>query len=200
MSIGYDRVMPAPARTSRPVILAAARAILEERGPEALTMQAVAERVGVRAPSLYKHVPDRAGLVRAVIADVMGDLVRALAIPRPSPDPRTDLRRIARRYRAFVRANPAGYGLLFAIPETGVVVDEAALADLGRPIVAATARLVGEGDALPQARTFVAWAHGFVSMELAGAFRLGGDLEVAYATGLETILAGISGRANPPAD
>jgi hypothetical protein len=99
-----------------------------------------------------------------------------------------------------VRANPAGYGLLFAIPETGVVVDEAALADLGRPIVAATARLVGEGDALPQARTFVAWAHGFVSMELAGAFRLGGDLDVAYATGLETILAGISGRANPPAD
>jgi len=69
---------------------------------------------------------------------------------------------------------------------------------VGRPIVGATARLVGDGEALPLARTIVAWAHGFVSMEQAGAFRLGGDLEVAYATGLEVILDGISGRANPP--
>ena len=77
-------------------------------------------------------------------------------------------------------------------------IDEAALADLGRPIVAATARLAGERDALANARTIVAWAHGFVSMELAGAFRLGGDLDAAYAAGIEVILAGISGRANPP--
>jgi AcrR family transcriptional regulator len=190
--------MPAPARTSRDAILAAARAILEERGLDALTMQAVAERVGVRAPSLYKHVPDRVGLLRAVIDDVMADLVTALAIERPAPDPRADLRRVARRYRAFVTANPAGYGLLFAAPTPGATIDEAALADLGRPIVTAAARLVGEPEALPVARTFVAWAHGFVSMELAGAFRLGGDLDVAYATGLEVILSGISGRVSPP--
>ena len=191
--------MPAPARTSREAILAAARTVLEESGPDALTMQAVADRVGVRAPSLYKHVPDRAGLVQAVTDAVMADLVTALAIPKPSSDPRVDLRRVARRYRAFVRANPAGYALLFAGPAAGATIDEATLADLGRPIVAATARMVGERDALPAARTIVAWAHGFVSMELAGAFRLGGDLEVAYATGLEIILDGISGRADPPA-
>jgi AcrR family transcriptional regulator len=40
-------------------IVAAARAILEEGGPEALSMRAIAERLGIRAPSLYKHVPDR---------------------------------------------------------------------------------------------------------------------------------------------
>ena len=102
---------PARARTSRDAILEAARAILEESGAEALTMQSVADRVGVRAPSLYKHVADRAALVQAVVDAVMADLVTALAIPRPSPDPRTDLRRVARRYRAFVRANPAGYAL-----------------------------------------------------------------------------------------
>ena len=186
--------MPAPARTSREAILRAARALLEERGLDALTMQAVAERVGVRAPSLYKHVPDRRGLVGAVIEDVTADLARALAIPRPSADPRTDLRRIARRYRVFVRANPVGYGLLFAPPAPGSALDEAALADVGRPIVGATARIVGEGEALPLARTIVAWAHGFVSMELAGAFRQGGDLDAAYGAGLEVI-----GRANPPA-
>jgi len=41
----------------------------------------------------------------------------------------------------------------------------------------------------------VAWAHGFVSMELAGMFRLGGDVDAAYAEGIEAILAGISERA-----
>jgi hypothetical protein len=60
------------------------------------------------------------------------------------------------------------------------------------PIVRATGRLVGEAQALESARTVVAWAHGFVSMELAGAFRLGGDLDVAYAFGIEAILAGFS--------
>ena len=45
----------------------------------------------------------------------------------------------------------------------------------------------------------MAWAHGFVSMELAGGFRLGGDLDAAYATGIDLILAGISGRASPAA-
>ena len=51
--------------------------------------------------------------------------------------------------------------------------------------------------ALEAGRTLVAWAHGFVSMELAGGFRLGGDLDAAYATGIDLILAGISGRASP---
>ncbi len=43
----------------------------------------------------------------------------------------------------------------------------------------------------------VAWAHGFVSMELAGGFRLGGDLDAAYAFGIEAILAGVSAAARP---
>jgi AcrR family transcriptional regulator len=201
MSIAYDATVmsPARARTSRDAILVAAREVLETDGLDAVTMQAVAERVGVRAPSLYKHVADRAALLQAVTDAVMAELVASLAIPRPSPDPRTDLRRVARRYRSFVRANPAGYGLLFARPGTAGSIDEVALADLGRPIVAAAARLAGERDALANARTIVSWAHGFVSMELAGAFRLGGDLDAAYAAGIEVILAGISGRANPPA-
>ena len=59
------------------------------------------------------------------------------------------------------------------------------------------ARLGGEAGALAAARTVAAWAHGFVSMELAGAFRLGGDVDDAYDTGIEVILAGVSERASP---
>ena len=47
------------------------------------------------------------------------------------------------------------------------------------------------GDALPAARTIVAWTHGFISMELAGAFRLGGDVEQAWEFGLDRILTAV---------
>ena len=58
--------MPTPERTSVEEIVAAGREILEASGPQGLTMQAVAARVGVRAPSLYKRVRDREALLTAV--------------------------------------------------------------------------------------------------------------------------------------
>ena len=58
--------MPTPDRTSLADIVAAARQILESEGLAGLTMQAVAQRVGVRAPSLYKRVRNRDDLIRLV--------------------------------------------------------------------------------------------------------------------------------------
>jgi hypothetical protein len=110
-------------------------------------------------------------------------------------DPRSDLRAAAAAYRAFVRANPNGYRLLFT-DVTDADPERSSLAALGEPVVEAMTGLVGQSDALEAARTFVAWAHGFVSMELAGGFRLGGDLDAAYAYGVESILAGVSAPAS----
>jgi AcrR family transcriptional regulator len=42
-------------------IVAIARELLEQEGPAALTVCRLAERLGIRARSLYKHLPDRAG-------------------------------------------------------------------------------------------------------------------------------------------
>lgn len=198
MSIAYDEVemSPAPARTSADAIVAAARRILEEDGLSAVTMRSVGEAVGVKGPSLYKRVPDRAALLRAVSDSVVADLSRALARADETDDPRADLRRAAMAYRAFVVCNPNGYRLLFADLPAGANPDQAGLAALGEPIVRAMLRMTGEGDALEAARTLVAWAHGFLTMELAGAFRLGGALEVAYTFGIESILTGVSELAS----
>lgn len=194
--------MPAPARTSREAIVDAARALLEESGLDAVVMSAVAERVGIRGPSLYKHVADRAALIRGVGDLVTADLRATLDRAMSTGHAATDLRALAVAYRAFVRANPNGYGLLFAHLAPDLQADPDAVADLGRPIVAAVGRLIGRDgpDALEAGRTLVAWAHGFVSMELAGGFRLGGDLDAAYATGIDLILAGISAGAPPTSE
>ena len=203
MSIAYDRrVSPAPARTSNEAIVAAARRILETDGLESVSMRAVADAVGVRGPSLYKRVPDRAALLRVVADGVIRDLERTMSLALETGDPRTDLHAALHAYRGFVRSNPSGYRLLFADLPATAVPDPERIAALGAPIVAAMAGLVGEERSLLAARTIVAWAHGFVTMELAGAFRLGGDLDAAYAFGIAALLDGVesatvSGAASP---
>ena len=188
---------PAPARTSVDAIVAAARRILEADGLAALTMRSVAEAVGVKGPSLYKRVPDREALLRAVADSVVGDLSTTMARASATDDPAADVRAAVLAYRAFVRRNPNGYRLLFTELPSGASPDPAILAALGEPVVRAMAGIAGEPRALDAARTVVAWAHGFVTMELAGAFRLGGDLENAYLFGIDAILAGVSERASP---
>ena len=51
--------------------------------------------------------------------------------------------------------------------------------------------LVGEDAALEAARLITAWATGFIDMELAGAFRLGGDVDRAFEFGLERLEVGL---------
>lgn len=176
--------------------MAAARSILESEGLPSVTMRAVADAVGVRGPSLYKRVPDHAALLRAVAASVVADLEGTLARATATGEPLADLHSVATEYRRFVHANPNGYRLLFADLPPGAGPDPASVAALGAPIVRSMVRLAGEPAALEAARTMVAWAHGFVSMELAGAFRLGGDVDAAYAFGVDAILAGVSAPAN----
>jgi AcrR family transcriptional regulator len=195
MSIAYDGDMPAPARTSVNAIVEAAREILEADGLPAVTMRAVAEAVGVKGPSLYKRIPDRAALLRAVADSVVDDLACTMARAIETGDPQSDLRATALAFRAFVHRNANGYRLLFVDLPPEASPDPAILAALGEPLVRAMVALAGEADGLEGARTMVAWAHGFLTMELAGAFRLGGDLESAYLFGIETILTGVSVRA-----
>jgi AcrR family transcriptional regulator len=184
--------IPTPARTSLDEIVTAARGIIESEGLDGLTMQRVAGVVGVRAPSLYKRVPSRGALVRLVVEGVARDLTDTLDAAATTGDPRRDLGALADALRAFAHAHPATYTLLFArLPEESQPdVDHWARASSA--VLHTVAILSGEQQALEAARTVVAWAHGFISMELAGAFHLGGDLDAAYAFGIERLAASLA--------
>jgi AcrR family transcriptional regulator len=176
--------VPAPERTSLDAIVAAGREVLEADGLAGLTMQAVAVRVGVRAPSLYKRVAGRDDLVRLVTAATVEALGARLAAVPHSGDPRRDLAELAGALRSFAHAAPAGYGLIFAPGPAAARPDPAALARASAPVLRVAADLAGPERALEAARTVTAWAHGFCSMELAGAFTLGGDIDDAFAFGV----------------
>lgn len=189
--------MPTPAHTSLDQIVRAGRTILDTEGLEALTMQRVASLVGVRAPSLYKRVRDRGALVRLIAGDIERELGEVLGRAATTGDPQRDLRAVATAFRGYARRHPAAYGLLFArLPDDWRLEPDptkATFVSLFRTI----RELVGPAHQLEAARTVVAWAHGFVSMELAGAFRLGGDVDLAFAYGIDRITAAIQ---DPPGE
>jgi len=162
-----------------------------------VTMQAVAEMVGVRAPSLYKRFANRQALVRAMADDVAADLAVALAPALQVEDPAEAVRLLANRYRAFAHRSPGAYQLLFTslLPEANPSTEANAAAAAG--LLTLTERLVGRERALEAGRLLTAFAHGFVTMELAGAFRLGGDVDEAYRFAIDSIVEGLRVTGSP---
>ncbi len=191
--------MPTPDRTSLDAIVRAGRDILEADGMAGLTMQAVAARVGVRAPSLYKRVRNRDELIGLITEAVMRDLgdrlapiaaeladVRETRSPQAAGADRA-LAAIARATREFAHAGPAGFALLFGPrhdPERPTAAITTATVE---PVLTVVAAFAGEENALNAARVFTAWAYGFLSMERAGAFNLGGDVDEAYEFGIAAL-------------
>ncbi|WP_353816667.1 TetR/AcrR family transcriptional regulator [Agromyces sp. SYSU T00266] len=188
--------MPAPAKVTPDALRAAACGILEREGVQGLTMQAVAAELGVRAPSLYKHLRDRDALVRLVAEDVATELgIRMDAVLAAGADPADAVRAIAASARRYAHEHPHGYGLIFGPLPDAARARGSAMERASAAILEAARRLSGEERALESARTITAWMHGFTTMELAGAFRLGGSVDEAWTYGLDHLVRGLASPA-----
>ncbi len=182
--------MPTPERTTLGDIVAAGTSLLEADGLAAVTMAAVAGRVGVRPPSLYKRVRSRDDLIRLLAAAELVELRRRLDAVDQGAAPRDRLEGLATAIRAYAHARPAGYRLIFSPGE--VLLDRDQIEAASAPLIDVVARLAGDDHALEAARTVTAWATGFIAMELGGAFRLGGDVDAAFAYGVRTLADAIA--------
>ena len=104
----------------REEILQAGADLLDEHGTEqAITLRAVARRIGIAAPSIYAHFPDREAIVQAVVHDAF-DVLRALLVEAQAcdEDPVARLRSICATYLRFAAESPQRYGVMFSTPWT----------------------------------------------------------------------------------
>jgi AcrR family transcriptional regulator len=155
----------------------AARALLEEEGPEALSMRRVAERLGIRAPSIYKHLPDKQSLEAVLMSDALAEQAEAFeAAVRGAADP---LGAVAAAYRDFALRRPHLYRLLTDRPLPRHLLAPGVEARAAEPLIRATG---GDVDA---ARAAWAFAHGMVTLELNGRFPPDADLDAAWRRGLD---------------
>lgn len=157
-------------------IVVAARELLDEQGVDALTMRRLAERLGIQAPSLYKHLPDKAALETAVIAIGLEDLATALdQARRAAAEPTAAL---AMAYRAFALAHPHLYLLMTNRPLPRELLPAGVEDRAAAPVLQAVGNPA-------RARAFWAFAHGMVVLELAGRFPPDADLDTAWQAGID---------------
>ena len=97
----------------RDEILVAARELLAETNDaDAVSVRAVAERVGVSTPSIYLHYADKTALLDAVCEAVFADLDQAMeAAAATTEDPFDALRLRGNCYCSFALENPEQYRL-----------------------------------------------------------------------------------------
>lgn len=89
--MGRSRTPGQRAGLTRAAVLATARTLLVERGVEALTMRALAERLDVAPNALYSHVASKTALVDDLLDDLLADVT---VPPADLADPQAGLFRL----------------------------------------------------------------------------------------------------------
>jgi AcrR family transcriptional regulator len=183
--------MPYPAQIDRETLIETARQLIEQHGIEQVSLRLVAETLGIKAPSLYNHVGSKNDLLRAVNDVTLRHLFTALyAAMQTEGDAYARFLQMCHAYRAFAHANPVTYALAYTPQlELHPPADEQEKAVL--PLQAFMAEISGEEKSLTALRGLLALLHGWVTLELTGQFRRGGDLNAAFAGAIQAYVAGI---------
>lgn len=99
----------------REEILQAAADLMEDGTDSAVTLRAVARRVGIAAPSIYAHFPDRDAIVLALVGGAFDALAGHLdAASGASADPVERLRAVCAAYLEFADTWPQRYRIMFS--------------------------------------------------------------------------------------
>ena len=154
--------------------------LLADEGPDALTMRRLAAELGIKAPSLYKHFPDKQALEAALIDRgflIWGNAARD-AIER-SGDP---LANLANAYRSMAVEGPHLYRLM-----TGGRLDRVRLTP---GIENWSAEPLGAPFSHPEtARAFWGFLHGMTILEIDGRFPPRADLDRSWQQGVAAFSA-----------
>jgi AcrR family transcriptional regulator len=159
-------------------IVDAARYLLEAGGPEAVTTRAIAERLSIQAPSLYKHFADKDAVEAALVAAGFVEQAEAFAAASRSRNPLTAL---GRAYRSWALAHPHLYLLMTNRPLERDQLPEGVEAAAAAPLLKAC------GGDRNRARAAWAFAHGMTSLELANRFPPDADLDAAWRCGIDAL-------------
>jgi AcrR family transcriptional regulator len=104
------------ARLTQDIVSGALALIEREGSDEAVTLRAVAREIGIAAPSIYAHFPDRDAIVMAAVMRIFDELTAAIedGVSRAGQDPAGRLVAGCEAYVAFGLERPARYGVLFS--------------------------------------------------------------------------------------
>ena len=163
-------------------VVAAAAGLADELGFHAVTMGVLADRLGVRPPSLYKHVGGLADLQHRLATLAMtefGDVIRDAVLGRAGRDALTAALTAA---RAYVIAHPGRYAATIGAAFTGP--DDPLLA-AGTCVINSIAAVlrgygIGEDEMDHAIRTIRCTMHGFAMLEASQGFQWSADPDKSF--------------------
>jgi AcrR family transcriptional regulator len=187
--------LPTKKRLTRTDVVEAAVEILNADGSNALSLNRLADELGIRTPSLYNHIDGLRGLQRELsvlnarqIADSLGEA----AIGKSGLDLFMD---VAQAFRPYVKKNPGLYTATLRASGTQETPDPNLTREEERALKIALAIVASLGlqseDAIHAARAFRSMVHGFATLEVAGGFGLPQDCDESFRRMVNALASGI---------
>ena len=171
----------------RAEIVDAAKALLaKSASADAMSIRAVADAVGVTAPSIYLHFADKNALLDAVVSDVFAELdtvIQAAAATVPADRPLARLRAQGLAYVHFAVEHPEHYRVAamepcLTPPNVDDVIRSGAFLHFTQTVAACMAAgIFADGDPVPVALDLWAAAHGIASLMIAKPYLPWGDID-----------------------
>lgn len=163
-------------------VVAAGAALADEVGLANLTMGLLAERVGVRTPSLYKHVGGQEDLNRRIAALALSEAADAVGGAVQGYAGRDALAAAARAFRAFVLEHPGRYAATIGMEPSG---PDDPLAIAGQRLLDAFMAVlrgyeVPESDVDHALRMLRSLCHGFATLQVANGFQWSADIDESF--------------------
>lgn len=167
--------------------------LLDERTADGLNLAVLAESLGVRVPSLYKHIDGMPGIRRGIMIRAKKSLAHKLgraAIGRSRDDAVTSM---AFAYRRWALTHPGQYPMTMKAPIVGDEEDAAVSASVADVIFKVLAGYDLRGDdAIDATRFLRSTLHGFIALEATGGFELPVDIENSYRRLIRSVVTALA--------
>ena len=180
---------------TRETVVQAAAEVLNSEGLDALTLHRLAEKLGIRTPSLYNHVEGLPGLMRELSilnARNLADRLGEAAIGRSGPGL---VMAVMQAYRAYIKEYTGLYlstlrvSSMQADPIPELQHEEIRSVKVGLAVMASFG-LQGE-DAIHAVRALRSLVHGFATLEVSGGFGIPLDLNESFSRLVKLFIAGL---------
>lgn len=173
------------------LILAAAE-LADGQGMEAVTLAALAAKLGVRSPSLYNHVNGLAGLRTLLAVYGLEQLYKVMSAGMEGLSGDAAVHAMGQAYVDFARRRPGLYETTLKAPEQGnTALEEAGERILSLIIHVLSVYELGDEGEIHAVRGLRSILHGFAALENKGGFELPLDRGASLTRLINTYISGI---------
>ena len=183
---------------TKQTVVQAAADLIKAEGLEALSLGHLAQKLGIRTPSLYNHVDGLPGLMRELSilnARNLADCISEAAIGQSGAEA---VRRVMQAMRVYIKEYPGLYLSTVRASGTQPFVDpeleqeEARSVKVGMVVMASFG--LEDGDAIHALRASRSLVHGFATLEVSGGFGMPLELDESFSRLVDLFIAGLEGQ------